>query len=296
MLLTYDGAYYQLMNDVPTRRRLFLPYHCEINFPINGRFNILTATGSVTIDTGQSWIWRSAIEYLTADFLLASRQLTTAGNKTYHLRWHAPGTGDALLIGLYPNGRFVLKDTTNPSYNATAARETSKLLDGQFDDMLIARVVTNASNVPTVTSLENRMHLEINCRRKVERECHRSHWEDELGDHVILNWARAPENCHFRYECDERQLDEERGRDKDRRHCGKGLKRNWRKDREGKCDSNRYETWIMHRYRHWDRDREWEHTGPYDCWIRSWGWRHLSQYRLCDDGSDRDYDHDDDWD
>ena len=45
LLLTYDGAYYQLMNDVPTRRRLFLPYHCEINIPATGRFTITTSGG-----------------------------------------------------------------------------------------------------------------------------------------------------------------------------------------------------------------------------------------------------------
>src|SRR5690606_7581460 len=48
-----------------------------------------------------------------------------------------------------------LKYLLDGAYNPTTLAETDPVFDSTFDDMLVARIVTNASNVATITSLAN---------------------------------------------------------------------------------------------------------------------------------------------
>lgn len=78
----------------------------------------------------------------------------TAINKTYHLRW------TPALAGLQG---IVLKDLSDVGYNPTSAAETDPKFDSKYDDMLIARIITNGSNIATITNLVNfdRLRAEI---------------------------------------------------------------------------------------------------------------------------------------
>jgi hypothetical protein len=244
LLLTYDGAFYQLMNDTPPRQRLFLPFFPEVSFPTTAILSVIPSTGNVTIDVTQKFVWRAAVEYRTSDFLLTDRQLATAANKTYHLRWHAPGTGDALPVGTYPRGRFVLKDLTSGTYNPGGASEDSTTFDSKYDDMLIARVITNSSNVPTITSLENRMRLEKFVQRLDDRPLGNLAWSATVGDPVTLNWARIPRNINFRYLNAEREKDESLHRQGPECILSFGMIKDLSTANEGKMAGTRYSTWA----------------------------------------------------
>lgn len=108
-----------------------------------------SAGGIVLTGTGETWIWRGHRRFSVGAFLLADRTMAHTANKTYHLRWHAPGTGTATPEATYPNGRFELADMAGLT-------ETNSGYDTTHDRMLIARVVTDESNVATITALANK--------------------------------------------------------------------------------------------------------------------------------------------
>jgi len=111
--------------------------------------SLSTPAGSVRVDAGQQFLHRGWNKVDTNDYSSAARTHAHAANKTYHLRWQYNG-GSPL---------FALKDLADVVYNPTAAAETNAGFDSTFDDMLIARVVTNGSNSPTVTPLLNKALL-----------------------------------------------------------------------------------------------------------------------------------------
>lgn len=113
------------------------------------------ATGSLVVGAaGETWLHRGPRRFSINNILLADRTFATAASKTYHVRWHAPGTGTATPAATYPHGRFELADLTGAS-----PAETDPSYDTTFDRMLVARVVTNGSNVATITALANRAQL-----------------------------------------------------------------------------------------------------------------------------------------
>lgn len=99
------------------------------------------ASGLIRIPAGSSILHRGIGIYSPG-----LTDLATVASKVYHLRW-TPADG------------FVLKDLADLSYNPTLAPETSTIFDSTYDDMLVSRVVTNASNVPTITNLQNKCFL-----------------------------------------------------------------------------------------------------------------------------------------
>ena len=151
-------------------------------------------TGELTISAAQTWLHRGWRKFTTDDFALANLQFTTIANSTYHLRWYAPGHANA-PVGTWPKGRFMLRalaDSTD--YNPTVAAETDLAFDSTFDDMLVAKVVTNGANAVTATSLVNRMRL----ASEVAKTTHTfSYALTEVGPDVAptytLNWARTPQ-------------------------------------------------------------------------------------------------------
>lgn len=80
--------------------------------------------------------------------ITVQEDFVTNANKTYHLRWRPAGGG---LQGI---ALFDLADGVG--YNVGLAAETDAKFDSTYDDMLVARVVTNGSNIATITPLENR--------------------------------------------------------------------------------------------------------------------------------------------
>ncbi|MBD9445750.1 MULTISPECIES: hypothetical protein [unclassified Rhizobium] len=99
---------------------------------------ISPAAGAVRVPAGYDFLHRGI--YVTTT---AQTDFATVASKTYHLRWRL-------------SGGFVLKDLADVAYNPSAAAETAVTFDSTYDDMLVARVVTSAGNVPTITNLINK--------------------------------------------------------------------------------------------------------------------------------------------
>jgi len=161
----------------------------------SGRLTISVASGSLTIDAGQTWVLRGYFVYSTDAFSSVDRTFATVANKTYHLRWIAPGQPLAPAT-TYPNGRFMLRDLSDAAYNPTALAETSSNFDATFDDMLIARVVTNGANALTVTRLTNLATLAgdtaVAWSGTKAANASGQLVVQAISPPMVLNWGRSP--------------------------------------------------------------------------------------------------------
>ncbi|MEH7848465.1 hypothetical protein [Rhizobium laguerreae] len=139
----------------------------------DGRIPVTSpSAGQVRVPAGYDFLHRGifAVTTVQTDF-------ATVANKTYHLRWS-------------PVAGFALKDLADSGYNPTALAETNEAFDSLYDNMLVARVVTNASNVPTITNLVN--------LNRLEAEVTTAGPGTAAGDNIsysntfTLNWSRTP--------------------------------------------------------------------------------------------------------
>lgn len=143
--------------------------------------NVVTTTpgsGQIVVDPGQTFIRRGFKPYSTDNYTLGQRTLATSPNKTYHLRWDVV------------NG-FRLRDVADLGYNPSALPEADAALDGTYDDMLIARVVTNGANVLTVTGLVNKPGL-FTTATKASFQRQAGSWVGLPSLYGTLNWSRRP--------------------------------------------------------------------------------------------------------
>lgn len=129
----------------------FLPIFPEIE-TVDGKFALTASTGQIVINAGQTWIHRGAFQKSTDVYDPADRTFATVANKTYHLRWRWNGPSTAPTFHLF--------DLADSGYNSAASPETHVKFDTTFDDMLIAKIVTNGANALTVTPLVNRAKLD----------------------------------------------------------------------------------------------------------------------------------------
>lgn len=135
------------------------PTHFEI-LTGNAVFAFTPTTNQVVINAAQGFVHRGLNAFSTDQFTVPARTFALTPNKTYHVRWHAPGTGSATPIANYPNGRFLCNDLADGVYNPGAAAESSPNFDGSYDNALLARVVTDGAGTPTVTALVNKAKLD----------------------------------------------------------------------------------------------------------------------------------------
>lgn len=129
-----DTSQYVLFSQARTR----LPIFPEFLTP-DGKINVSApATGTIRIPGGIDFMHRGIfiVSTIETDFL-------TDVSKTYHLRWN-------------PVDGFALKDLSASTYNPSVHPESHVDFDSSFDDMLIARIITNSSNVATITNLVNK--------------------------------------------------------------------------------------------------------------------------------------------
>ena len=104
----------------------------------DGRIGVTApSTGTVRLAGGVEFLHRGIFRVTTTQ-----TDFATDPSRTYHLRWT-------------PDDGFVLRDLASGSYNPGTLSEANAAFDSAFDDMLIARVVTNSSNVATITPLRN---------------------------------------------------------------------------------------------------------------------------------------------
>lgn len=147
----------------------------------DGKIGIVTpSAGQVRVPGGITFQHRGIFRVTTnqTDF-------STDVSKTYHLRWN-------------PSDGFVMRDLASGTYNPTAAPETNSTFDSSYDDMLIARIITNSSNVATITNLINkdRMFKKLTMQGQNWRPAGRL--QERIGDFSgTLNWARTPKTSAF---------------------------------------------------------------------------------------------------
>lgn len=133
-------------------------------------------TGQVRLPGGVDFLHRG-ISLVTT----AQTDFNTDANKTYHLRWDQT------------NG-FRLLDLAGAGYNPTALSEINAIFDSQYDDMLIARVITNSSNVPTITNLANKNVLTASFEKTTqETAVPPNAWSSLPALTAAANWARTPQ-------------------------------------------------------------------------------------------------------
>lgn len=128
-----------------------MPVHAALG--TSGLVAHTVGAGQIVVSTGQSLVRRGVKAYAFDDISLANRTFATVASKTYHLRWYAPGIGRATPASSWPAGRLYLEDLADPGYNPSALAEAASAFDAGFDNVLLARVVTNGANALTVTPL-----------------------------------------------------------------------------------------------------------------------------------------------
>lgn len=142
----------------------------------DGRINVVSpSTGTVKIPAGVSFMHRGISPHETVE-----TDFSTVANKTYHLRWN---TTDG----------YVLKDTADVTYNPSALVETDTSFDSTYDDMLISRVITNSSNVPTITNLANKSRLVLNSLMQAQNWRNPNQNQASADFQLTINWARQPD-------------------------------------------------------------------------------------------------------
>lgn len=121
-----------------SQARARLPIFPEIQSVGNTMGATSPGTGQVRVPGNVTFLHRGIFPVTTTQ-----TDFSTDASKTYHLRWN-------------PADGFVLRDLASGTYNPGTLTEANRAFDSTYDDMLVARVVTNSSNVPTVTNLANR--------------------------------------------------------------------------------------------------------------------------------------------
>lgn len=162
-----------------TQARARLPIFPEV-LNTNAHFGVTSpGTGQVRVPSGVNFQHRGIYPQTTVQ-----TDLPTDASKTYHLRWN-------------PTDGFALKDLSGSGYNPTAAAETDPKFDSTYDDMLVARVVTNSSNVPTITNLVNLNRL-MSSQGIAATNIVSPFTNNARGDIIApLNWARTPKIKSF---------------------------------------------------------------------------------------------------
>ncbi|UNK39398.1 hypothetical protein MNR02_06735 [Shinella sp. H4-D48] len=131
-------------------------------------------TGNIRIPASATILHRGIRTYTTVQ-----TDLATVLSKMYHLRWS-------------PTGGFVLKDLADTGYNPTVAAESNAAFDSTHDDMLVARIQTNSSNVPTITNLTNKNTLRAQVVTSNFGFPQTGNGATTSVSFPALNWSRSP--------------------------------------------------------------------------------------------------------
>lgn len=193
VLLESDGTNLQIVNAAMTRHNL-VPMFPEV-MTSNFQMTVTPTAGQVALSAGQAFMWRGTTYISTSNFAGGALLFATAASKTFHLRWYAPGVGRAAPATTYPFGRFYLEDLSDAaSYNPGSLAETNTTFDTAYDSMLIAKVVTDVSNNPTVTPLANKAFLTAYAELIGDGTAYWISTGVTAGvDYAVtLNWSRTP--------------------------------------------------------------------------------------------------------
>jgi hypothetical protein len=144
----------------------------------DGRISVTApSTGTVRLAGGVEFLHRGIFRITTTQ-----TDFPTDPSKIYHLRWHV-------------TDGFVLRDLASGTYNPGTLSEANVAFDSDYDDMLIARIVTNSSNVATITALANKSRLDlsdfVDSGAAIVTTGSGSDGSQIIGS-FTLNWSRTP--------------------------------------------------------------------------------------------------------
>lgn len=166
-----NPAGYILMSQARAR----LPIFPEIQ-TADGKMTVTApSAGTVRLASGTTFLHRGIFPITTVQ-----TDFATDPSRTYHLRWD-------------PTNGFRLLDLASGAYNPSTLAESNAAFDTTFDDMLVARVVTNSSNVATITALVNR-HSLWRIGEEVVTTASNDGAPEATGSKSLtpINWARTP--------------------------------------------------------------------------------------------------------
>lgn len=161
-----------------TQARVRLPIFPEV-INSDGKLAVISpSTGVLRIMPGYDFLHRGIFNVTTVQ-----QDFPTSPSKTYHLRWN-------------PTDGYVLRDLASGIYNAAGLNEANPAFDTTYDDMLIAKVVTSASNVASITTLKNKSSLAIDTL--INGNVVGSDTGNAYADiEQIYDWARSPSHFAF---------------------------------------------------------------------------------------------------
>lgn len=160
---------------------------------------ILNSDGKIKLQAGEPGLVKITENFTIShrgifQALIEAQTLTTTASKTYHLRWNK-------------NDGLSLKDLSDLTYNPTRVAETNTAFDSTYDDALLARIITNSNNIPTLTPLVNLHVLKTSGEVQDPRGAYKGSLNDTAGyenntmpsaiknyDILDLNWSRRPES------------------------------------------------------------------------------------------------------
>lgn len=135
-----------------SQARARLPVYPEF-LTTDGKITVTSpATGTIRIPGGISFLHRGIFTVTTTEI-----DFVSVASKTYHVRWSQ-------------SGGYTMEDLADVAYNPSSYAETHEDFDSTFDDMLIARVITNSSNVATITNLVNKNVVRISGEADIRSE------------------------------------------------------------------------------------------------------------------------------
>lgn len=162
-----------------------LPIYPEV-LSTDGRINITSpAAGTVRVPGNVNFLHRG-IGLVTSE----ETDFATVASRTYHLRWN-------------PTNGFQLKWLGDNAYNPGGLDEKNVAFDSSYDDMLVARVITNSGNVATITTLANKHRLIVQGQNLGNLQGAGPTHEDNVtysniqglgaaAENVAINFARTP--------------------------------------------------------------------------------------------------------
>jgi hypothetical protein len=138
------------------------------------------ADGTIFVAPVGSVSHRSVHDHVISDIAEALRTFVTLPSKVYHLRQDL-GTG-----------ALSLKDLGDGTYNPSSSPEANSAFDSSYDDALHARIVTNSSNVATITPLVNRNRLVDHEEITFFEGSGEGDNNASFSGGKTFNWARTP--------------------------------------------------------------------------------------------------------
>lgn len=166
-----DTSQFLLMSQAAARLPIWPMVHTD-----DYTFNITSpGVGQARLPADVDFTHRGVVNYTTVE-----TDFTLYPSRTYHVRWNPTDGWQAL-------------DLADVAYNPSSDAESVEAFDTTFDDMLVARLVTNALNEVTVTNLANNYRMTHNETDSKTLINSNAAWLDLDGSLVTLNWGRTPD-------------------------------------------------------------------------------------------------------